>query len=466
MLLHELAHVDADQVVFAVEQEARERFAELGLAHARGAEEQERAGRAVRIRKARARAADGVGHRANGFVLSHHAFVQLVFHHEQLVAFALHQLGDRNAGGARHDLGDFFGAHLRAQQRGRAGLALVRFAFLGLAQALLERRQLAVLQLGELVEVALALPLFDFELDLVDVFADLRAALRLRLLGLPDLVVVGDLLLQARNLVLDQAEALLRGLVLFAAHGFTLDLQLDEAAVEPVHHLWLGVHLDLDLGRGLVDQVDGLVGQEAVGDVAVAQLRSGHDGRVGDLHAVVHFVLFLQAAQDGDGGLDARLAHDDLLEAALQRGVLLDVLAVFVERGRAHAVQLAARERGLEHVAGVHGALGLAGAHHGVQLIDEDDGLAFVLGEFVQHGLQALFELAAELGAGQQRGHVERQHALALQRLGHLARDDALRQAFDDGGLAHAGLTDEHRGCSWCGAAAPGWRGGFPRRGR
>jgi hypothetical protein len=280
--------------------------------------------------------------------------------------------------------------------------------------------------------------------ELVDFFADLRAALGLGLLGLPDLVVVGDFLLQLGDLVLDQAEALLRGFVLLAAHGFALDLQLDQAAVEAVHDLGLGVHLDLDLGRGLVDQVDGLVGQEAVGDVAVGQLGRGHDGRVGDLHAVVHFVLFLQAAQDGDGGFHAGLAHDDLLEAALQRGVFLDVLAVFVQRGGAHAVQLAARERGLEHVARVHRALGLAGADHGVQLVDEDDGLAFVLGEFVEHGLQALLEFAAELGAGQQRGHVERQHALALERIGHFAGDDALRQAFDDGGLAHAGFADQH----------------------
>ena len=73
------------------------------------------------------------------------------------------------------------------------------------------------------------------------------------------------------------------------------------------------------------------------------------------------------------------------LEAPLERGVLLDVLAVFIERGRAHAVQLAARQRGLEHVAGVHRALGLAGADHGVQLVDEQDDLAFLLRQVVEH---------------------------------------------------------------------------------
>ena len=64
------------------------------------------------------------------------------------------------------------------------------------------------------------------------------------------------------------------------------------------------------------------------------------------------------------------------LEAALERGVLLDVLAVLVERGRADAAQLAARERRLEHVGRVHRALGRAGADERVQLVDEQDDLA------------------------------------------------------------------------------------------
>ena len=66
-------------------------------------------------------------------------------------------------------------------------------------------------------------------------------------------------------------------------------------------------------------------------------------------------------------------------------------------------------------------------------------------GDLLQHGLQALLELAAVLGAGEQRRHVEREHALALQRLGHFVVDDALREAFDDRGLAHARLADQHR---------------------
>ena len=66
-----------------------------------------------------------------------------------------------------------------------------------------------------------------------------------------------------------------------------------------------------------------------------------------------------------------------LLEATLERGVLLDVLAVLVERRGADHAQLAAGQHRLEHVAGVHRRVaGRARADDGVQLVDERDDLA------------------------------------------------------------------------------------------
>ena len=63
VLLHELGHVDAHHGFFGIEQELGQRLAQLGLAHAGGAEEQERAVRPARIGQAGARAADGVRRR-------------------------------------------------------------------------------------------------------------------------------------------------------------------------------------------------------------------------------------------------------------------------------------------------------------------------------------------------------------------------------------------------------------------
>ena len=71
--------------------------------------------------------------------------------------------------------------------------------------------------------------------------------------------------------------------------------------------------------------------------------------------------------------------------------------------------------------------------------------LAFLLRQVVEHGLEALLELAAILRAGDQRAHVERENALVAQAFRHFAVDDALGETFDDRGLADAGLADQHR---------------------
>ena len=156
-------------------------------------------------------------------------------------------------------------------------------------------------------------------------------------------------------------------------------------------------------------------------------------------------VLVLQAAQDRDRVLDRRLGHEHRLEAPRERRVLLHMLAVFVERGRADAVQFAARQRRLQQVRGVHRAVRLAGADQRMHLVDEQDDAAFGADDFLQHGLQPLLELAAIFRAGNQRAHVEREQLLVLQAFRHVAVDDALGEAFDDRGLADAGLADQHR---------------------
>ena len=111
----------------------------------------------------------------------------------------------------------------------------------------------------------------------------------------------------------------------------------------------------------------------------------------------------------------ARLADQHRLEPALQRRVLLDVLAVFVQCGRADHAQLAAGQHRLEHVAGVHRALALAGADDGVQLVEERDDLAVAALDLLEHALEPLLELAPVLRAGDHRAQVEADQPLAAQ---------------------------------------------------
>ena len=200
----------------------------------------------------------------------------LRFHLQQLVALALHQLGDRDAGRARDDLGDLLGADHRAQQLRPAAVgALLLLPSPARPSACFSSSgSLPYCSSATLLKSPLRFSSSICEARAVDLLHQVRRALRGGLLGLPDLVEVGDLALQPRRSLPRSG----RGGACEASsfsflHRRALDLQLDQAAVELVHRLGLGVDLDLDLGRGLVDQVDRLVGQEAVGDVAVARAR-------------------------------------------------------------------------------------------------------------------------------------------------------------------------------------------------
>ncbi len=150
------------------------------------------------------------------------------------------------------------------------------------------------------------------------------------------------------------------------------------------------------------------------------------------------------------------LVDQHRLEAALERGVLLDVLAVLVERGRADRAQLAAREHRLEQVGGVDGALGGAGADDRVQLVDEQDHRAGGVGDLLEHRLEAVLELAAVLRAGEQR-----RRGRARRRGGRAASPGRRRRRSAGRGPRRSRSCRRRArrsapGCSWCGARGSG----------
>ncbi len=79
-----------------------------------------------------------------------------------------------------------------------------------------------------------------------------------------------------------------------------------------------------------------------------------------------------------------------------------------------------------------------------VQFVDEENDLAGGGGDFVQHRFQTLLEFAAEFCARNQRAHVQRHQPLVAQAFGHIAIDDAQRQALGNGGFADARLADQN----------------------
>lgn len=157
-------------------------------------------------------------------------------------------------------------------------------------------------------------------------------------------------------------------------------------------------------------------------------------------------VTLLEPAQDADGVLDRRFTDVDLLEPTLECRILLDVLAVLLQRGGTDEPQLPARQHRLDHVARVHRGLTCGtGTDDGVHLVDECDDLPSGVLDVVQDGLEAFLELAPILRTGDHRTEVEGDHGLPAQALRHVTGDDALRKTLDDGSFADAGFTDEHR---------------------
>jgi hypothetical protein len=140
----------------------------------------------------------------------------------------------------------------------------------GLGELLLELGNAAVGQLAGRGEVAARAAPARARAALVELLLDLASAAILSRSFCQRVVSSADCCSRFGELVAQRLEPVLRGRVLLLAERRFLDLELDDPPVEPLDLLGLALDLHADPARRLVHQVDRLVGQEALGDVAVA----------------------------------------------------------------------------------------------------------------------------------------------------------------------------------------------------
>ena len=133
------------------------------------------------------------------------------------------------------------------------------------------------------------------------------------------------------------------------------------------------------------------------------------------------------------------------MKAPLQCRVFFDVLAVLIQSRSSDTVQLASGQSRFKHVARIHCPIGLASTNHGVQLVNKQNDVAFLLGEIIQHRLEALFKFTTVLGTSNERAQIQGQYPLIFEAVGYLAVHNALSQTLNDGGFAHAWLANQHR---------------------
>ena len=127
MPFHELAHIEADHGVLVVEHHLGQGLAQFGLAHAGGAEKDERSDGPPGILQAGAAAADRVGNRLDRLVLAHQAVMDAFFQHQQLGPFRFQHAGDRNARPGADDFGDLVVGDLLAQQPAGSAVSAIGF---------------------------------------------------------------------------------------------------------------------------------------------------------------------------------------------------------------------------------------------------------------------------------------------------------------------------------------------------
>ena len=99
---------------------------------------------------------------------------------------------------------------------------------------------------------------------------------------------------------------------------------------------------EMHAGAGFIHHVDRFIGKVSVSNVAIAQPDGRDDCLVGIVYAVMLFIFMFDVLQNLDRFINRRRVNHDLLEPPVECTVLLNVLAVFVQRRRTDALQFSA----------------------------------------------------------------------------------------------------------------------------
>ncbi len=105
--------------------------------------------------------------------------------------------------------------------------------------------------------------------------------------------------------------------------------------------------LEVHIGAGLIDQVDGLIRQEPVGDIPLRQQNCLPCNFGRDRNPMELFIIAGNSPENIHSLFNGRLAYRNRLEPALQCRILFDVLAILVKGSRAQHLNLAPGQGGL-----------------------------------------------------------------------------------------------------------------------
>mmetsp|Transcript_72869 Transcript_72869/g.122718 ORF Transcript_72869/g.122718 Transcript_72869/m.122718 type:complete len:252 (+) Transcript_72869:1442-2197(+) len=193
---------------------------------------------------------------------------------------------------------------------------------------------------------------------------------------------------------------------------------------------------------GLINHVNGLVGQEAVGNVPLGHVHSRLQCIL-CVNATMMLLIFpCQASQNLHALLFTGLRDVHRLEPPLQSRILFDILAILFKGGGADQLQCSSGHGRFQQIGSICTALHPPGAHQRVDLVDDQHNVLVLL-HFTQNVPQPLLKLSAVLRACHQHAHVQLYDLLVRQGLWHFTQHNPKGNAFGDGRLPDARLPDK-----------------------
>ena len=200
--------------------------------------------------------------------------------------------------------------------------------------------------------------------------------------------------------------------------------------------------MDASAGASLIEDVNCLIWQEAVLDVAARKRNGSLDSSLSVVDVVVLLVAVLKAVDDRNGVIVVWLADVDRLETPLKCSVLLDMFTILFCRSCTNDLDFSTRQRRLQDGCGIDGALCGAGANDGVNLVNEEDVILGFL-QLSNNLLHAVLKLTAILRTSYQTCQVERPNLLTAQNVRNVAGSNELSQALNNSSLTNAGISQD-----------------------
>ena len=119
-----------------------------------------------------------------------------------------------------------------------------------------------------------------------------------------------------------------------------LNFELHDLPVRRIEVSWFAISFDPQMASRLIHHINGLVRQKPLINIAMRQFCRRYQRFVSDPHAVVHFIFFLQTAQDENTFLNRRLINKYWLKAPRKRRILFNIFAIFIKCGRTDTPKL------------------------------------------------------------------------------------------------------------------------------